>query len=50
MKHEKLNNGVTVVTYSNGVKVYVNYNDTPVSVEGNQVEALSYTYKAGEAE
>ena len=50
VKHEKLNNGVTVVTYSNGVKVYVNYNDTPVSVEGNQVEALSYTYKAGEAE
>ena len=49
-KHEKSENGVTVVTYSNGVKVYVNYTNTAQTVDGTTVEAMSYSYKVGEAE
>lgn len=45
--HEKLDNGVTVVTYDNGAKVYVNYSDTAQTVGNVTVNALSY--KAGEA-
>lgn len=49
VNHEKRSNGVTVVTYDNGVKVYVNYTDTAQKVDGRTVEAMSYTYdKAGE--
>ena len=46
--HEKLPSGVTRVTYSNGVRVYVNYSDADVNVDGYTVEALSY--KVGEAQ
>lgn len=49
-KHEKLENGVTVVTYSNGVQVYVNYTNTAQTVDDVTVEAMSYSYKVGEAE
>lgn len=45
--HEKLDNGVTRVTYDNGVKVYVNYSEKNVTVDGYEIEALSY--KVGEA-
>ncbi len=48
-KHEKLDNGVTVVTYSNGAKVYVNYSNEAQTVDGTSVDAMSYSYKAGEA-
>jgi len=44
--HEKLDNGVTVVTYSNDVKVYVNYSNTAQTVGDVTIDALSY--KAGE--
>lgn len=50
VKHEKTDNGVTVVTYSNGVKVYVNYTGTAQTVDDVTVEAMSYSYKVGEAE
>lgn len=45
--HEKLDSGVTVVAYDNGVKIYVNYSDAPQTVDGYTVEAMSY--KVGEA-
>lgn len=50
VKHEILDNGVKAVTYSNGIKVYVNYSDSQQTAEGVTVEAMSYSYKAGEAE
>lgn len=34
--------GVTKVTYDNGVEVFVNYQEQPVSREGHLIEALSY--------
>ena len=45
--HEKMDNGVTAVTYDNGVVIYVNYSDNDVTVDGTKVEAMSY--KVGEA-
>lgn len=49
-KHEKTDTGVTVVTYSNGVRIYVNYTGTAQTVDGVTVEGMSYSYKVGEAE
>ena len=46
-RHDRLDNGVTVVTYDNGTKVYVNYSDAPQTVDGYSVDAMSY--KVGEA-
>ena len=43
-------NGVNVVTYKNGTKVYVNYSGSTQTVDGVTVEAMSYTYKAGGTE
>ena len=40
--HEITDNGVTVVTYDNGVKLYVNYSNADVTVDGTAVPALSY--------
>lgn len=41
--HNQYSNGVTVVTYDNGVKVYVNYNTTTtVKVDGFEIEPMSY--------
>ena len=45
--HEKMDNGVTKVTYDNGVAVYVNYSQSKATVDGYEVEAMSY--KVGEA-
>jgi len=45
--HERLDNGVTVVSYDNGVKIYINYSDTQQTVDGIPIEAMSY--KVGEA-
>lgn len=42
VKHQKVD-GVATVIYENGKKVIVNYNDTPVTVDGVTVEAESYT-------
>lgn len=46
-KHDQYPNGLTVVTYENGIKVYVNFNTTSeISVDGIQIEPMSY--KVGE--
>ncbi len=47
VKHEKLDNGVTIVTYDNGVKIYVNYTDKSQIADGTPVEGMSY--KVGES-
>ena len=47
IEHEKFDNGVTKVTYDNGVVIYVNYSENAVSVDGVDIDALSY--KVGEA-
>jgi len=43
--HERLG-GVTVVTYDNGTKIYVNYSKTEQVVDGYTIEPLGY--KVGE--
>lgn len=40
--HDILDNGVTVVTYDNGVKVYVNYSATEQTVDGVTISSMSY--------
>ncbi len=40
--HEKIKEGVSRITYSNGYTVYVNYNDTPYTVDGHSVEGNDY--------
>ena len=35
-------NKITVVTYDNGVKVYLNYGDTAAQADGYTIEAMSY--------
>ncbi len=46
INNEKLDNGVTVVTYDNGAKIYVNYSEEAQTVGNVTVNAMSY--KAGE--
>ncbi len=46
-KHEKPQENVAVVTYDNGVKIYVNYNSYSVTIDGVTVDAMSY--RVGEA-
>lgn len=46
VNHEKADNGVTAVTYDNGVVIYVNYSETDQSLNGISVPARSY--KVGE--
>ena len=38
----KIDGSVRTVTYSNGVKIYVNYSDSSATVDGVTVDALSY--------
>ncbi len=40
--HDMLENGITSVTYSNGVKVYINYGEANASADGMSIEAMSY--------
>jgi len=40
--HGKVNDNVYCTGYANGVKIYVNYGETAVSVDGVQVAARSY--------
>lgn len=44
--HELLGNGITKVTYSNGVKIYVNYSSNSQTADNLTIEAMSY--KVGE--
>lgn len=45
--HQAEENGLTTVTYDNGVKIYINYSEQEISTEGVTIPALSY--KVGEA-
>lgn len=40
--HEIRENGITVVTYDNGVKIYLNYSTEPQSADGHTLEGMSY--------
>lgn len=42
VRHETLETGLVKVSYSNGVIIYVNYNDYEVTADGLVIEALSY--------
>ena len=44
--HVRMDNGVTKVTYDNGVVIYVNYSENSAAVDGITIDALSY--KVGE--
>lgn len=40
--HKRLDSGLTIVSYDNGVKVYVNYSDQTQNIDGLTIEAMSY--------
>lgn len=40
--HEIRGNGVTVVTYDNGVKIYLNYSGETQSADGHTLEGMTY--------
>ncbi len=40
--HEIRENGVTVVTYDNGVKIYLNYSGETQSADGHTLEGMTY--------
>ena len=47
IEHSQYDNGLTIVTYDNGVKVYINYSTTnEVIVDGHNISPMSY--KVGE--
>lgn len=46
-EHKALAKGVVRVTYSNGVKIYVNYNSYEVNVDGVTVSGLGYAVERG---
>ena len=45
VNHEKLDSNVSITTYSNGVKVYVNFSDVDVKVDDMTIEAESYSVR-----
>ena len=40
--HEILDSGVRIVTYSNGVKIYLNYSSAAQTVDGVSIDTMSY--------
>ena len=40
--HEILGNGITVVTYDNGVKIYLNYSAEAQNADGHTLEGMTY--------
>ncbi len=40
--HDLLEGSVTRVTYSNGVKIYINYGETAAKADGLSIDAMSY--------
>ena len=40
--HKILDNGVRIVTYSNGVKIYLNYSSAAQTVNGVSIDTMSY--------
>ena len=49
VSHERLADGVVKVGYSNGKTIVVNYNKTPVTVDGHVIEAESFRAEGGGA-
>lgn len=47
VKHKKYDKGITVVSYDNGINIYINYSNESQSIDGYMVDAMSY--KVGEA-
>ena len=47
--HEVMPEGVTKVTYTNGVKIYINYSKNAVTADGYTIEGMSYQI-GGEAD
>ena len=47
--HEKVEEGLMKVSYSNGVTIWVNYTDRPASAEGKTVPAMEYLVEEGDA-
>lgn len=45
VSHEILQSGVRKVTYSNGIVIYVNYNEQAVTADGTQIPAMGYVVK-----
>lgn len=45
VNHEYLASGVCKVTYSNGVKIYINYNQESVNIDGVSIEPYTYLVK-----
>lgn len=41
LRHDTVAAGVNKVTYDNGVKIYVNYNESDITVDGITVESMS---------
>lgn len=48
--HERISSDVTVTTYENGAKVYVNYGTEEMNADGIHVPARSYIVERGEAQ
>lgn len=42
IEHEILGNGITKVTYSNGIRIYINYSREEAEADGITVDAMSY--------
>lgn len=40
--HEIRENGITVVTYDNGVQIYLNYTENEVTADGHTIPGMSY--------
>lgn len=40
--HEIRENGITVVSYDNGVKIYVNYGEKEATADGHEIPGMSY--------
>lgn len=47
LSHEKLAKDVYCTSYGNGTKIYVNYNDETVTVDGIEIGALGYKVMGG---
>ena len=47
VSHEKLAKDVYCTAYGNGTRIYVNYNDETVTVDGIEIGALGYKVMGG---
>ena len=45
--HDIMENGLTVVTYDNGITIYINYSESDITADGVTVPALGYQIVAG---